>query len=473
MKTIRLADMTLYTAAVGNGYTLSFKEKLEIARELDKLGVDVIETAPILDGKTDALLVRTAASLIQNSVLSCPVGQSLEGVEQAWNAVSGAAKPRLVVKLPVTSVQMEYSFGKKPAAMLQLISELVGAAKARCANVEFAAEDATRAEFDFLCGAVDAAIAAGAETVTLCDSAGDMLPGEFAALLEKLSAACPALREKHLGVQCSDKLGMAAACAFAAVGADADEVKVGITGADVPTLDTMGNVFRARGESLGLHTGVDMTNLQRAVSRMRGITDTQRATTSAFDNRMGADAAEHGSIALDESTTSMELDTALRHLGYELSGEDVAQVYERFKRIAVKKAVGAKELDAIVAAAALQVPPTYKLVSYVINSGNIINATAHIRMEKGGEVHTGLVTGDGPIDAAFLAVEQIVGRHYELDDFQIQAVTEGREAMGSTLVKLRANGKLYSGQGVSTDVIGASIRAYVDALNKIAYEENA
>ena len=206
---------------------------------------------------------------------------------------------------------------------------------------------------------------------------------------------------------------------------------------------------------------------------MRGITDTQRAATSAFDNRMGGETAEHGEIALDENTSANDLDAVLRRLGYELSGEDIALVYEQFKRIAVKKAVGAKELDAIVAAAALQVPPTYKLISYVINSGNIINATAHIRMEKDGEVHTGLVTGDGPIDAAFLAVEQIVGRHYELDDFQIQAVTEGREAMGSTLVKLRANGKLYSGQGVSTDVIGASIRAYVDALNKIAYEENA
>jgi len=472
MKTIRLADMTLYTAAVGSGFTLSFKEKLEIARELDKLGTDVIETAPILDGKTDALLVRTVASIIRSSTLSCPVGQSIEGVEQAWNAVSGAKKPRLLVKLPVSAVQMEYGCGKKPAAMLQLISELVSAAKAHTDAVEFAAEDATRAEADFLCKAVEAAIAAGADTVTLCDSAGDMLPNEFAALIEKLCSAVPALREKNLGVQCSDKLGMAAACAFAAANAGVSEIKVGITGADAPTLDTMGNVFRARGESLGLHTGVDMTNLQRAVGRMRGITDTQRAATSAFDNRMGV-SAEHDEIALDENATSADLDSALRRLGYELSGEDIALVYEQFKRIAVKKAVGAKELDAIVASAALQVPPTYKLISYVINSGNIINATAHIRMEKDGEVHTGLVTGDGPIDAAFLAVEQIVGRHYELDDFQIQAVTEGREAMGSTLVKLRANGKLYSGQGVSTDVIGASIRAYVDALNKIAYEENA
>ena len=120
----------------------------------------------------------------------------------------------------------------------------------------------------------------------------------------------------------------------------------------------------------------------------------------------------------------------------------------------------------------MQVPPTYKLVSFVINSGNIINATANIHFKKDDQDHFGLAVGDGPIDAAFLAIEQITGHHYELDDFQIQAVTEGREAMGSTLVKLRANGKLYSGNGISTDIIGSSIRAYLNALNKIAYEEN-
>ena len=127
-------------------------------------------------------------------------------------------------------------------------------------------------------------------------------------------------------------------------------------------------------------------------------------------------------------------------------------------------------MEAIIASAAMQVPSTFHVVNYVVNSGNIITATANLTLEKDGEQFTGVSTGDGPIDAAFHAIEQIVGHHYELDDFQVQAVTKGREAVGSALIRLRANGKLYSGNGVSTDIIGACIRAYVNALNKIVYE---
>ena len=135
--------------------------------------------------------------------------------------------------------------------------------------------------------------------------------------------------------------------------------------------------------------------------------------------------------------------------------------------------VAAKELDAIIASAALQVPPTYRLESYVINTGNTISASAQMKLTKNGQTLSGVSLGDGPVDAAFLAIESILGRHYELDDFQIQAVTEGREAMGESVVKLRSGGKLYSGRGISTDIIGASVHAYLNAINKIVYEEAA
>ena len=140
-------------------------------------------------------------------------------------------------------------------------------------------------------------------------------------------------------------------------------------------------------------------------------------------------------------------------------------------RVAAKKKVGLKELESIVASAALQVPSTYKLISYVINNGNIISASAQITLEKEGKTIQDVCIGAGPIDAAFLAIDRIIGHHYELDDFQIQSVTEGKEAMGSALVKLRSGGKLYSGNGISTDIMGASIRAYLNAVNKIVYEE--
>ena len=159
-------------------------------------------------------------------------------------------------------------------------------------------------------------------------------------------------------------------------------------------------------------------------------------------------------------------------MGYDLSEEDGAKVFEAFQAIAGRKdKVSARELDAIVASAAMQVPPTYTLDSYVVTSGNTISATAHMKLNKLGKTVEGVSLGDGPIDAAFLAIEQITGCHYELDDFQIQSVTEGREAMGQTIVKLRSEGRVYSGRGISTDIVGASILAYINALNKIVYEE--
>jgi 2-isopropylmalate synthase len=163
---------------------------------------------------------------------------------------------------------------------------------------------------------------------------------------------------------------------------------------------------------------------------------------------------------------------AVKKLGYDLSDEETTKVYNAFMAIAGKReTVSLKELDVIVASSAMQVPSTYKLDTYVITSGNTISATAHIKLTKNGAPVEGVYIGDGSIDAAFQAIEKITGCHYELDDFQLQAVTEGREAMGQTVVKLRSAGKVYSGRGISTDIVGAGIQAYLSALNKIIYEE--
>ena len=471
MKTIRVADMTLRAEAEAP-FILCFKEKLEVARELDRLGVDVIETAPIRDGKTDPLLIRTIASMVKRSTLSCPVGWSVESLGDAWDAVKGAVSPRLLVTLPVSAVQMEYLCHRKPAALAELAETLVREARALTENVEFAAEDATRAEPAFLREVLGRAAAAGAAVITVCDSAGTMMPGEFRAFLEALRADVPALEGVTLSVQCGDAMDMATACVFASVAAGAGQVKCAVAGKGLPGLEQVAGVFRARGDDLGIGTELDMTNVNRAVKRVRGFTDAT-AAPSPLRGAFASIAEPAEQIRLDSATDLTALGTAVAALGYDLSGDDLVKVFDAFRRIAEKKQVGARELDAIVASAALQVPATYRLVSYVINSGNTVGATAHIKLERDGQVLTGLTAGDGPIDAALMAIEQILGHHYELEDFQIQAVTEGREAMGSALVKLRSGGKLFSGQGVSTDIIGAAILAYLDSLNKIVYEERA
>lgn len=468
MENLKLTDITLKQ---GNtpGASLSFKEKIEIAKLLDKLNISVIETAPIENARTDALLIKSIASCVRNTCISVPAGMSEAGIEAAWEAVKDAKRPRLQLAVPMSPVQMEYVCHKKPPMVLSMIGILVAKCRSLCADVEFVAADATRSEADFLQQAITVAIEAGASTITICDDAGILLPEELAAYLQKLAADIPALADVTLGVQCSDELNMAAACAVAAIQNGCRELKVSACLPGVPSLESVAQILRLRSDALAINTDLRVTELHRTANQIKWLCEEKRSKTTPFDTgvQFGSDHTFQLSIHDDIG----EVRKAIRNLGYDLSEHDVAKVFEAFQRIADKKNVSAKELDAIVASHALQVPPTYQLTSYVINTGNIISATAHIQLDKNGNALSGISVGDGPIDAAFLAIEQIIGHHYELDDFQIQSVTEGREAMGAAVVRLRAGGKLYSGRGISTDIIGASIRAYLNALNKIVSEE--
>lgn len=464
MKKINVADMTLCR----NTSALSFKEKIEIVRQLEKLNISAVELPAIENKKTDILLVRTISSFVQSSIVSVAAGMTVEGVEFALEALSAAKKPRVRIELPVSPVGMEYTCHKKAPKMLELITELVSKAKASCSDVEFCAVDATRAEDRFLSDSIKAAIAAGATLITLCDTAGEMMPDEFAGFIDDLKAKTPELNSISMGVSCEDKNGMANAAAVMTIRDSADTVKTCVSAGAV-SLETFAETIKNCGNNCGLESDIKYTELHRIIRQISRI-------TKAFDTSSASNFTEHidtSALYLDKSDDSTAVAAMTQKLGYDLSEEDCEKVYEEFKKLTAKKEkVGAKELDAIVAAVALQVPPTYKLISYVINTGNIITASAQIKLFKtdAGEVE-GVSMGDGPIDAAFRAVEQITGKHYELDDFQIQSVTEGREAMGSALVRLRMGGKLYSGSGISTDIVGASISAYLGAVNKIVYEE--
>ncbi len=467
MKTILLTDTTL-KESFRNGESLyTFKERVELAKVLDRIHADAIRLSPIVHRKADTTVVRTIASVVNDSVLSMPTGYTTEAVDLAYEAVRSAKKPELYVGVPTSPLQMEYLCHKKAPAVLEMIASLVARAHELTPQVNFAAEDATRSEFEFLCQAIGTAIEKGATTVTLCDTAGCMLPDAFADFVRRVREAVPALAEVRLAVQCNDALSLGAACAIAAVQAGADEVIVTVgNGHGCPELTAVAEIVRQLGMSAGLETHIRYTELQRALRQIGLVT---RQSNSEEDTTTAAPAGE---VLLDSNDDQAALAAAVRQLGYELSEEDLAKVYESFLTVVSTKPVGTRELEAIVATVALQVPPVYKLTDYVVHSGSSMTPTAHIRLTRDGKEMSGLSAGHGPIDAAFFAIDSIVGRHYELDDFQIQAVTQGRDSMGSALVRLRSNGKLYSGNGISTDIIGASVRAYVNAINKIAYEEN-
>ncbi len=467
MRQIRISDITM--RQTGAGFSLSFREKIELAKLLDGLDVSVIELEPLGGSRTDDLRIKSIAAAVKNSVVAAPVGPEAGTALRTWEALKGARHPRLQVCAPVSSVQMEYLHHKKPEAMLSSIRETVAACRGLCADVEFVADDATRAEEAFLDSVLTAAMEAGAATVTVCDTAGNMLPEEFASFVEGLYSRLPALENVCLGVSCRDDLSLADACAIAAVCRGAGEIKSAAYPVNVCSLGAVTRILCARGQGFGAGCGVRAAQLSRTLDRIAWMCRTDRSKNSPFDSGVRD---EDGQVFLTVHDDMEAVLKAVAQLGYELSQEDGTGVYEAFRRIADKKdRVSIRELDAIVASAAMQVPPTYRLDTYVINSGNTISSSAHLRLQKDGSTVEGVCLGDGPIDAAFLAIEQITGRHYELDDFQIQAVTEGREAMGQTIVRLRSGGKLFSGRGISTDIVGASIQAYLSALNKIVYEE--
>lgn len=458
MRTIKIADTTLSKPES----SFSFKEKIEIARQLEKLNADVIELPEIEIPRTDILLIKTLSSFVKNAVISVAAGVGEQSIEHAAEALCDIPRRSIRIELPLSPVGMEYTCHKKPEKILQYIVSAVQSAKQKVGNVEFCAGDATRAETDFLKKAVKAAAEAGADTVTLCDDAAEMMPDDFAEFVKSISAEI----DIPIGVKCSDKNGLASACSILAVKSGACAVKTGVC-CDAAETDSFVSMITSCGNSYDIKTNIKTTEIHRTVKQIKWIIANAKNEQTAVT----VSSSEQNGEMLDIKDSKNDVSAAVRKLGYDLSEEDEQRVYDEFLRVAAKKAVGQKELDAIVASTALQVPATYTLKSYVINNGNIITASAHIVLLKDGKEIQGISVGDGPIDAAFLSINQIIGRHFELDDFQIQAVTEGKEAMGSALVRLRSGGKLYSGNGISTDIIGASIRAYISAVNKFVYEE--
>jgi len=467
MEKVRISDITMKQS--GKDFSLSFKEKIEIPKLLDRLGVSVIELEGIKQAKIDSLRIKSVASTVKNSVVAVPVELDKDSVELTWKALKEARYPRLQVLASVSPVQMEYLFHKKPAAMMQSIIDTITVCHEKTDDVEFIAEDATRSDESFLYDAITAAIEAGAKTITVCDATGAMLPDECGVFLDKLYENVPELKYVTLGISCSNNLAMADACAIAALKHGVREIKSAAYQIDKVSLPNIARLLATKGDSFGVFSTVHTTEMNRIVRQIAWMCQTNRSKNSPFDNGVQDYTEESVLNSHDDMSTVLK---AVEKLGYDLSEDDKASVWDAFQKIAARKdSISSKELDTIVASSAMQVPATYILDSYSITASNITSSMAHMKMKKHGQMLEGVALGDGPVDAAFLALENILGCHYELDDFQIRSVTEGREAMGETIVKLRSNGKLYSGRGTSTDIVGSSIMAYVSAVNKIVYEE--
>ena len=453
MKEIKIFDKTLSLIK-----DLSFKGKTEIAKELESLNVNGLEFDALSDKKEDLLLIKTVSSFVKNAKISIGVN-SEETLKRAADSLAGIKNALLRIELPVSFVRIEYEFHKKPPKMLEYIKGLTLEAVKTGIEVEFCALDATRADKAFLLSLIEILKETGVKTLTLSDEEGKMLPDEFAAFVSSLSSC-----GIDLGVDLLSEDGLSLANAVTSLKEGVSVVKTAVKNHGTST-EAFSKIISEYGLSYEVKSNVKSTELKKIITSIDAILADKGNKKIKVDEKGGK------KLKLTANDDIKTVKKAITYLGYELDEEEFEAVYEEFLRVASKKIVGNEELDAIVASAATQVPATFKLISFIINSGNTISASAQITLEKDGKTLQGVALGDGPIDAAFLTLEKIIGRKFELEDFQIQSVTSGKEAMGSAVVKLRSDGKLYAGNGLSTDIIGASIRAYISAVNKIVFEE--
>ncbi len=457
MKNIIISDLTL-KAVKEQDLSLKFKEKLLVAELLDSARVDALELPALTNSKDDEIIYRTISASVKNATVKIPVGDSIESLQLAYDCVKGATKPCLQVVMPVSTALMEYNYHLKAPQMQIKIAELIVEAKKLTNCVELVAVDAFRAESGFVKDLAKTAFEAGAVAITLCDEAGEALPEDYAQIVKEIKAESEIL----VFVQPSNALSMSASSAVQAVMAGVDGIKTSALGSYL-TLPVFSDLIRAKKYDLGVECSVDSTAIKTICSKIDCVI---KGSSNEQDNIISTN------CKVEENATLSEVSELIKRLGYELSDSDIGKVFEEVKKLTnSNKSIDEKELETIIASNAMQVPSTYHLINYVVNSGNNIPATANIILEKDGQRFTGVSTGDGPIDAAFNAIEQIIGHHYELDDFQVHAATKGRGAVGTSIIRLRADGKLYPGNGASTDIIGACIRAYINALNKIVYGE--
>ncbi len=461
MRTIRVTDITLKKLSEDRAISLLFREKSAIANCADALGANAIELPAIKNLREDTIIYKTIAQNVQNATLAIPVGFNKEDVASVWECIKDARNPRLQIELPVSTIQMEYTYHVKQAVMLEKIAELVKTAKTYCTDVEFSALDATRADTEFLISAAKEAESNGASVVTVCDDAGVSTPEQIAELVAKVKEAV----NIPVYVQVSDKINMGVASAFTAISKGADGIKCAMAGKDVLLITEFSDAIRACGSQINAEIKLDTTKIHASIDDM-----VSNMNHGGFENQETV--SDKKKILLDSDSSVAQVAQAASVLGYELSDLDVGNVYKTLMQVCDKKgAVGSKEFEALIASSAMQAPSTYHFETYTTTSSNVANSMSQVTLKCNDEIICGVANGDGPVDSVFRAIEQCIGHHYELDDFQVQSVTEGKEALGSALVRLRNNGKLYSGNGTSTDIIAASIRAYINALNKIVFEE--
>jgi 2-isopropylmalate synthase len=493
---VLIFDTTLRDGEQSPGISLNPQEKLEIATQLGRLGVDVIEAGFPITSPGDFEAVQTIARTVEGPVVAGLARTHVADIDAAWGAVRDASRPRIHTFISTSDIHIEYQLQTTREDVKGQARAAVAHAKRYVDDVEFSPMDATRAELEFTAEVCQIAIDEGATTINIPDTVGYAIPHEYADFLGRLYELVPDLHDVVLSVHCHDDLGLAVANSLAGLRAGARQVECAINGigerAGNASLEEIVMLLRTREAAIGMHTGAvtkEIARTSRMVSRLTGYpVQPNKAIVgrNAFAHESGIhqdgvlkerttyeimDATTVGldanSIVLGKHSGRHALQQALAELGFELSGQTLVTAFKRFKEIAdKKKQVTAMDLEALVTDELREEIPGYSLEWFDVeaSSRRPPHATVAVRGPDGEEL-VGSFTGDGPVDAIFHAINTATGVDARLREFRVDAVTGGQDALGETSVVLEVGGATGSGQGVSTDILEAGASAYVRALS--------
>ncbi len=494
---ILIFDTTLRDGEQSPGYSMNTREKLELARQLARVRVDIIEAGFPIASPDDFDAVRVVSQNVRDGITIAGLCRTRDqDIDRAWEALQHAERPRIHTFIATSDIHMKYKLKMSHEAVLEAAVRAVTRARGYTEDVEFSCEDACRTDLDFLCRVVEAAIKAGATTINIPDTVGYAMPWEYGERIRHLMNHVPGIDRVVVSVHCHNDLGLAVANSLEGVRQGARQIECTINGigerAGNASLEETVMSIRTRRDLLDAETGVRTEEIFKTSKLLTTITgipvQPNKAIVGANAFAHEAGIHQHGMLShaltyeimtpesvgvpqsrlvLGKHSGRHALKKRLQDLGVDLGEEDLGKAFVRFKELCdKKKEVFDDDLLAIVEEQVLTLPDLYTLEHLQFSSGTNMIPTATVRLRKEDEIHQESGWGDGPVDATFKAIDQVTGIHPTLKDYGIRAVTAGKDALGEVVVSIEIDGHTVIGRGTSTDIIEASAKAYLNAINR-------
>ncbi|MCX5827704.1 MAG: 2-isopropylmalate synthase [Deltaproteobacteria bacterium] len=496
---IYIFDTTLRDGEQSPGASMNPDEKMRIARQLEAMGVDIIEAGFPVASEGDFASVRQIAREIRGAQIAGLARANIEDIDRAWEAIADAANPRIHTFISTSDIHLKYQLRKTREEVMEDARKAVAHACKYTKNVEFSAMDATRTDRDYLCRMVEAAIEEGATTVNIPDTVGYTIPEEYGRLIAYLFEKVKNIHQAIISVHCHNDLGLAVANSLAAVLNGARQVECTINGigerAGNTAMEEIVMAIETRRDLFGVHTGIKTEKIYQTSKLLTQITGIPVQPNKAI---VGANAFAHESgihqdglikekstyeimrpesvgisetqIVLGKHSGRHAVSEHLKKMGYKHSQEDLNKVFVRFKELAdIKKEIFDEDLEAILYEEVFRVKDKFKLVYLTVVSGNVAIPTATMQLQVDQEIIQDAGFGVGPVDATFAAIRKITKTDYPLVRFAVDAITKGADAQGEATVQLRYNGYSVVGRGSHNDILVASAMAYINALNRLEW----